>query len=377
MLLALWSLSPCLMLYARMCRSYTLQALCSILAVAMLVRVAKGVRRRDTAWLALALLAAMYTHYVTGIALVATANLVLLSRRAWRPLVLVDAGIAVGYLPWIGVLAGSLAAWGSNARNYALTGSRVLEVPVKLGYWFMSFVMGEAVPDWVLVPGALLLPVVAITAWRGARGAGLVAWIASGLAVIGFVGVARWVSYPFVPARMLFVLPFFLLLVVRGAASAWGRVAVAAMLLLSVSGIACYFNKAGFRNKEYPMPIGEIAGQILRESGAEDSVVLVDNANSDWTAMLYALHPRRSLLQTGLPETQAAIARALEDPRIHTVWFLRSTRDITGLNGKFAAMLRARMSERVHSYEAYTPLERRVMGAGAPAYFQELAEYKR
>jgi len=106
-------------------------------------------------------------------------------------------------------------------------------------------------------------------------------------------------------------------------------------------------------------------------------VVLVDNANSDWTAMLYALHPRRSLLQTGLPETQAAIARALEDPRIRTVWFLRSTRDITGLNGKFAAMLRARMSEHVHSYEAYTPLERRVMGAGAPAYFQELAEYKR
>jgi hypothetical protein len=149
------------------------------------------------------------------------------------------------------------------------------------------------------------------------------------------------------------------------------------MLLLSVSGIACYFNKAGFRNKEYPMPIGEIAGRILRESGAEDSLILVDNANSDPIAMLYALHPRRSLLQTGLPETQGAVARALEDPRIRTVWFLRSTRDITGVNGKFQAVLRTRMSERVHSFEAYTPLELWVMGGGAPRYFQELVEYRR
>ncbi|MCX6632675.1 MAG: hypothetical protein NTW28_34165, partial [Candidatus Solibacter sp.] len=37
-LLALWTLSPCLLLYARMCRSYSLQALCAILAAAMLSR---------------------------------------------------------------------------------------------------------------------------------------------------------------------------------------------------------------------------------------------------------------------------------------------------------------------------------------------------
>ncbi len=125
------------------------------------------------------------------------------------------------------------------------------------------------------------------------------------------------------------------------------------------------------------MPIGEIAERIVRESGAEDSLVLVDNANSDPIAMLYALHPRRALLQTGLPGTQEAVARALEDPRIRAVWFLRSTRDFSGRNAQFQAALRARMSERVHSYAAYTTLERWVMGAGAPAYFQELVEYRR
>jgi len=83
------------------------------------------------------------------------------------------------------------------------------------------------------------------------------------------------------------------------------------------------------------------------------------------------------VLQTGLPGTREAVARALEDPRIRTVWFLRSTRDITGLNGEFQAMLGARMSHRVNSYEAYSGLERRMLGAGAPAYFQELVEYRR
>src|ERR1039457_1296614 len=102
----------------------------------------------------------------------------------------------------------------------------------------MSFVMGEAMPDAVLVLGAVLLPLAAAVAWRGARRTPEVAWLASALGAIGFIGVARWVSYPFVPARMLFVLPFFLLLVAQGAAAGgdrgiprWGNLAVAAMLL--------------------------------------------------------------------------------------------------------------------------------------------------
>src|SRR3954453_16783578 len=40
-LLALWTLSPCLLLYARLCRSYSLQALFAIVASALVVRVAE------------------------------------------------------------------------------------------------------------------------------------------------------------------------------------------------------------------------------------------------------------------------------------------------------------------------------------------------
>jgi len=42
-LLALWTLSPCLLLYARMCRSYTLQALFAIVAAAEGVKAAVAI----------------------------------------------------------------------------------------------------------------------------------------------------------------------------------------------------------------------------------------------------------------------------------------------------------------------------------------------
>ena len=383
-LLALWTLSPCLLLYARMCRSYTLQALCAIVAVAFLVRVVGKFSARDAAFLTLAVLAALYTHYVAGIALVATANLVLLRRRSWRTALGIDLLLAVGYSPWLPTLLASLAAWGRNGRNYNLTGSRFAEVPVKFAYWAMSFTMGEAVPDAVLVLGVLMLPLIAWAVWKGARGTSSVAWAAGTLAAIGFFGVARWVSYPFVPARMLFVLPFFLLLVARAVevSPRWGRLAAAAMLLLSISGVISYFGKAGFRNKEYPIPIREIAERILRESNADDSVVLVDSTNSDPIAMLYALHPRRAVLQTAALEASGEMERILYKPEIHTVWFLRNTHDVSAdrWNDRLRARLRTQMKESVQAFEPYTPLERWLMqrlGGGSRDYFQELLEYQR
>jgi hypothetical protein len=252
---------------------------------------------------------------------------------------------------------------------------------VKFAYWSMSFLMGEAVPDAVLVLGALALPLVAFVAWHGARRNPEFAWVAATLAAIGFIGVARWVSYPFVPARMLFVLPFFLLLVAQGAGACrrWGDFAVAAMLLLSLSGIWSYFHKTGFRNKQYPLPIQQIAGRILRDSRAADSAILVDSTNSDPIALLYALNRQRPFLQTALPETPAELTRLLADPQVRTVWFLRNTHDVspTGLNARFQAQLRAHMTETVHPYEPYTPLEHFLMGSHAPRYFHELLEFRR
>ena len=380
-LLALWTLSPCLLLYARMCRSYSLQALFAIAATALVLRVVGKRERRNAVLLALMLLGSLYTHYAAGIALIATANMALAYRRRWRMALAIDCAVLVGYLPWIWHLAASLANWGTNTHNYTLTGSRLFEVPVKLGYWCMSFVMGEAVPDAVLVVGALLLPLVAWVVWRGARRWPELAGLAVALGGIGFIGVARWVSYPFIPARLLFVLPFFLMLVASGAATVrWGKAMVGAMLLLSVSGVWCYFAEAGFRNKQYPMPMRDIAAEIVRDSQARESAILVDSTNSDPVGLTYALSSQRSVLQTGDPGTPAQLTRLLADPQVRTVWFVRNTHDVSpqGFNALFLTQLRQRMQETVHSYEPYTPLERALMpGPEAPRYFHELLEFRR
>jgi hypothetical protein len=379
--LALWTLSPCLLLYARMCRSYSLQALWAIVAMAMLARFLEKDTRPNGALLGLSLLGALYTHYAAGIALIATANVMLLARRRWRESVALDAVIGIAYAPWIWQLAASLGSWGSHARSYTLSGSSLLEVPVKLAYWSVSFVMGEAAPDAMLLLGGLLIPVAAYLVWKGASSTPKVAWIGGLLAAIGFIGVARWVSYPFVPARLLFVLPFFVLLAARGAEAApgVGRWVARALLALSLCGIGCYFLKAGFRNKQYPIPMHEIAGEILRHSSAEDSVVLVDSTNSDPIAMEYELHGR-SYLETNRSGAWEAIGQALADPRIRTVWFLRNTHDVSpeGWNARFDAELRRGMRVTVHSYEPYSTLERTLMRReDAPRYFQELIEYRR
>jgi hypothetical protein len=322
---------------------------------------------------------------VPGLALLATANLALLRKRRLRDAIAIDALLALAYLPWMGRLAASLGSWGTHTGTYTITGTVLTEIPVKLAFWAMSFVMGEAVPDVVLVSGGLVLLLAGAMTIAGARRDRELLWIAAPATMIGFIGVARWVSYPFIPARMLFVFPFFLLLLVTGAMAhrRAGALAVTAMLALSVSGVWCYFHKTGFRNKEYPLPIQEIAAQIRQRSTAADSAILVDSTNSDPRAMEYALGPSRPFLETGDPAAAPAVASLLAEPKVRTIWFLRSTHDISAakLDEWFEKQLRAAMPVTVHPYEAFTPLEIRLMRAmgmrDPPAWSQELLEFRR
>lgn len=379
-LLMLWALSPCLLLYSRMCRSYSLQALLVLVAAACLLRLASAPSWRTSGNFTLAALATLYTHYVPGLALLVAAHLVLAYRRRWRWLLAVDVAIAVGYVPWIWRLAASLSTWGSRGSAYAFTGSPLLDLPLKLAYWAMSFTMGEAVPDPILLAGMAALAVILWLMLEGAREYPRTAALSTILTVTGLIGVVRWVSYPFVPARLLFVLPYFLLLVVAGAGRhrRAGNFALGAMLALSLSGIWCYFHDTGFRNKEYPMPLRQIAGYIRQNSSAEDSVILVDSANSDPPGLEYALGSTRPVIQTTSPDAARLPAR-----RIRTVWFLRNTHDVSpgSANQRLETELRQTTRPTVLYYQPYSLLERAVMHAMGmrepPWYAQELLEFRR
>ena len=382
--LALWTLSPCLLLYARMCRSYSLQVLLAVLTAAAIMEFAKKTTLRGAAALSACLASTLYTHYVPGLAFWAAANIVLLRQRRVRDAAATDAIVAIACAPWLWYLARSLGAWVSHPAGYAVTGTPLRELPVKLAYWSVSFVMGEAVLDAVLFLGAVSIPLIAILVMTGARASLELARIAVPAALIGFIGVSRWVSYPFIPARMLYVFPLFLLLLISGAMvhRRTGDITLTIMLVISITGVWCYFHKVGFRNKQYPMPMREIAALIERNS-AETAGILVDATNSDPPALAYWLSPEREVLRTDDRQASAAVARLLGDPRARTIWFLRNTHDVSAarLDEQFEGQLRAAMPAKVYWYEPFSALETGLMRAmgmrDPPRYFHELLQFQR
>ena len=217
--LTLWALSPFLLLYGRMSRSYSMQLLLGVAAAAYILRFAEKRSRGNFAMVWALLAVAIYTHYVPGVALIAAANVVLARRGRWRDAAALDGLTALALLPWMAWLIPQLKEWGAHHVGYALTGGMATELVLKLAYWAMSFTMGEAIPDAALLLGALLVPLVLILVFFGLRRQGELAWLAIPAAAVGFLGVTRWVAYPFIPARMIFCFPLFLTFFIAGAAA--------------------------------------------------------------------------------------------------------------------------------------------------------------
>ena len=219
------------------------------------------------------------------------------------------------------------------ARNYTLTGSRVLEVPVKFAYWCMSFVMGEAVPDAVLVVGALLLPLVAMR--RLARRAPLrptLAGLAAALCGIGFHRRGTLGLLPVhsgAPAVRAAVFP------------AAGGLRIGCHVVGQTDGrrdaAACRcpasgatFPKPAFGTNSTPCRSGKSPRGLCAKSQAGESAILVDSTNSDPVALtLCALLPTPRAVDRPAGDSGASSTRLLADPRVRTVWFLRNTHDVS------------------------------------------------
>jgi hypothetical protein len=54
---------------------------------------------------------------------------------------------------------------------------------------------------------------------------------------------------------------------------------------LFLPGAWCYFHRTDFRNKQYAVPIREIAAHIQQSGNAANSAILVDSTNSNPRAM--------------------------------------------------------------------------------------------
>ncbi|MDA1235846.1 MAG: hypothetical protein O3A53_13730, partial [Acidobacteria bacterium] len=199
--LALWSLSPLLLLDARMARSYTLQTLLAVLVLALAVRASERSTIRRSAVLGLTIAALLYTHYLPGIAIGVVA-IVAVARNSWRTAIGVALFALVAYLPWLPILVDGLGQ--AVSRDvYRLAPGVPAELALRLGYWFVAFSFGEA-QAWITLGCAVAIsPLLLFMLFRGAR-APEAAYVRYGLlaAPIGLLGTWRWVAFAFTPARL-------------------------------------------------------------------------------------------------------------------------------------------------------------------------------
>jgi hypothetical protein len=388
--LLLWTLSPALLLYGRMARSYSLQVLLASLALYAGWRYAG--RASPRAWLAYvaAATALLYTHYLPGVAVIGGVALVM----AWRavadrraaallPLLAAPAGIGLAFAPWVLTFTGAVEHV-ATAERYHVFG-RALDAAAALAYTAVSFSIGESVQPWML--GVLLalgpgLVVLLLAALRPPP-----AWLAlvAAAAVIGFAGAGQWVSYAFVAPRLLFLLPFYLLVLVRGASAhpRLGALVCGGLALASIGGIAAYFAEAGFLNKAYVIPADAIAHAILADSDTTPITVILDHHSTDLTAVLpYLPADARTVLVTDAASAAAA-AHLADDQRVEQVWFAHSVHDASaaGWNERVAAAFAPSFTVRRTGFVPYSALDGWLMRLAGwserPQYAVQLDELRR
>jgi len=387
---AFWSLSPSLLLFGRMARAYSLQILLFTLALASALRlIAEPRRLRRVLPFALFLALLLYTHYLPALALLAGlfARVLWLAVFRWEnsPLLasLASTGLALlCYAPWLAYLWRTLERLTQAAPQPAVNNPLAAET-LRLGYTCFSFAFGETPPFWVLAGGLIVVPTVAWLLWKGLRPVPAWHWIVLPAAVAAYLGASRWVSFVFVPARLLFLLPFFLLLAARGAART-GRTGTAAaltMLLLCAGSIAGYFRKTDFLNKAYLIPYQEIAVLIQRESAGLRTAVVADACNLDPWPLLRQLSPATQTLLVGHEHRLEPIQSLLLSTAPAVIWHIRNTRDTCPgeLNNRLGAALTEGRLHRRWLFIQYTARDKlllRVLGMQTPpSHFLQLDQY--
>ncbi|MBZ5611976.1 MAG: hypothetical protein LAP38_27255 [Acidobacteriia bacterium] len=330
--LGLFALSPCLLLYGRMARSYSMQVALAVLCLGMLRRwMQEPASTRLACGAFAAMVALLYTHYVPGVAVLAGFLLTGWSSVGLRRIAVFSSAAAVAYFPWVIIFIRALRRWGEAsafAANYAVSGHSSFEHVIKAGFGLVSLTIGES----FLAASLVLVPVILLLAVLGARTPGVSRQFIAMLAIaagVGYIGVARWESYPFIPARLLWLLPFLSLAVALGIAQLRRpaiRIGVVLALLLSyASSDLSYFRRENFLNLGYVAPLPEIAARLNREARAED-LIIVDAYNTDAQALGRLLSGRTPYII--LEENKTSEARRLARSA-GTVWIARNTRDVS------------------------------------------------
>jgi hypothetical protein len=382
MFLALWVLSPCLLLHARMARSYSMQLVLASLAIHTAPRWAEQPRnwKRLLAYVGSSI-ALLYTHYLSGLAVAAGVCVTFLIKKRFALAATQVALLAILYAPWVPTVVSVLRRWNWIGIPYPYEGGNIISDQIaRLAYLFVSFSFGETLSTASLLLSIALTPVVIYALKGGVRTRPawfLIVLIAAGVA---WVGVSRFEQFVFMPAHLLFVLPFFLILMLRQI----NPMAFAALLVLYATADYAYFTRSGFLVKPYATPYENMADVIRDTSGSQDVLVAVSPYGSFPQPLLNRLGNRFRVIflndEASARQVLDAAQRGPSGPSV--IWLWRRTRDISP--GTFVIKLEQSLSEgrevRRREFVAYSfaeRLARRLLrGPGQPEYYYRLSEFQ-
>jgi hypothetical protein len=372
-------------------RSYSAQ----ILVAAFAVRYATDWAHRPAAGAALRFALAesllLYTHYLPGLSVGAgfgaygLFRIVRGERARVRSLALAIAVSAGLYLPWAAPLATAVGRR-VGAEIHAMVPNAGLEHGLRLAYTFLSFTFGETTPLYGLLAAATLAPAVVGLLGQGRSGAREWLPVLAGTLPVAYLLTARHVILAMTPSRLAFLLPFYLLLLLRGCER---RPRLAAVILpglvaTSVVAAASYHRQADFLNQGYLIPFGSIAAAAAGSLSGPGSLLVIDAANMDATPLLAELPPAVQALVLHDDASSAEIRRRIDGGPVHRVWLLRNTHDVS--RGRWSSRLAADLARsfRLAGRSGYVPYGRvhrlamRALGwPERPAYLLELLEFDR
>ncbi len=323
--------------------------------------------------------ALLYTPYLSGLAVAAGVCVTFLLKRRFTLAAAQLTMLAVLYAPWTATLGSSLERWIGASKSYE-GGNVIFDQIVRLAYLFVSFSFGETLPTICLLLSVALTPVVIYALWRaiGTRPAWLpIVLVAT---AVGWIGVSRFSQFVFMPNLLIFVLPFFLILILRQL----NTLSFAVLLVLYACADYAYFTRSGFLVKPYATPYKEMADVIINGSRGQNALVAVDRYGSFSEPLTARLS---SSVQVIFLDDEASAREVLDAARrgpsgASPIWLWRQTSDVSP--GSFVTKLERDLSVgrevRLREFVPYSLPERwarrLLRGPGQPEYYYRLSEFR-
>src|SRR5262249_21658418 len=196
-----------------------------------------------------------------------------------------------------------------------------------------------------------------------------------------WIGASRFEQFAIMPSNLMFVLPFFLILILRQ----FNRLAFAALLMLYASADYAYFTRSGFLVKPYAAPYKEVA-DIIRDGSRDQNTVVAVDWRSFSEPLLARLGGGIRVIslndEASAREVQEAARSRTSGPSV--IWLWRQTRDLSP--GNLVTKLEHDLSAgcdcevRRHDFLAYSLPERwarrLLRGPGQPEYYYRLSEFR-